>query len=480
MSDNLAYVIYTSGSTGLPKGVQICHHSVVNFLDSMGHVPGLTQEDTFNAVTTISFDIAALEIYLPLIVGAKVIVVPREIATDANLLLAELLKSKTTAMQATPATWQMLLAGGWSSDYPLKVFCGGEALSAQLADQILETGSELWNLYGPTEATIWSAIYQVRVNQTEARNEGATVAIGRPINNTQIYILDKHLQPVPIGVPGELYIGGDGLARGYLNRPELTQEKFIVNPFSQEEGTRLYKTGDLACYLHDGNIEYLGRIDNQVKIRGFRIELGEIEAVLSKHPQVQTAVVIAREDQPGDKRLVAYFVPKNEQVPTSSELRGFLQEHLPNYMLPSHFVLLESVPLTPNHKVNRRALPAPEGLRPDLEIAFAMPRNQLEQTIATIWQKALNLEKIGIYDNFFELGGHSLLIIQISSQLREILQTDFPMIDLFRYPTISSLAEYFSQTNHQKTSSSQTEIEAEKLKTGKARLKQRREKMQSK
>ncbi|MBW4594262.1 MAG: amino acid adenylation domain-containing protein [Brasilonema angustatum HA4187-MV1] len=477
-ADNLAYVIYTSGSTGLPKGVQICHHSVVNFLNSMSHFPGLTQEDTFSAVTTISFDIAALELYLPLMVGAKVIVVPREIATDADLLLSELFESKTTAIQATPATWQMLLAGGWSSNYPLKVFCGGEALPAQLAHQILETGSELWNLYGPTEATIWSAIYQVRANKTVARNEAAPSAIGRPISNTQIYILDSHLQLVPIGVPGELYIGGDGLARGYLNRPELTQEKFIANPFSQEKEARLYKTGDLARYLDDGNIEYLGRIDNQVKIRGFRIELGEIEAVLTKHPQVQEVVVIAREDQPSDKRLVAYFVPKKQQVPSNSELRCFLQEKLPNYMLPSHFVLLESLPLTPNGKVNRRALPAPEGLRPDLEIAYAMPQNKLQQTIATVWQKALNLEKVGIYDNFFELGGHSLLIIQIYSQLREILQTDFPMIEFLRYPTISSLAEYFSQTNNQETFSHQTETQAEKLKTGKARLKQRRKQIQ--
>ncbi|AUB43295.1 Non-ribosomal peptide synthetase component F (plasmid) [Nostoc flagelliforme CCNUN1] len=477
-ADNLAYVIYTSGSTGLPKGVQICHHSVVNFLNSMSYFPGLTQEDTFNAVTTISFDIAGLELYLPLMVGAKVIVVPREIATDADLLLSKLFESKTTAMQATPATWQMLLAGGWSSNYPLKVFCGGEALSAQLAHQILETGSELWNLYGPTEATIWSAIYQVGANKTVSRNENAPSAIGRPISNTQIYILDSHLKLVSIGVPGELYIGGDGLARGYLNRPELTQEKFIANPFSQKEGARLYKTGDLARYLDDGNIEYLGRIDNQVKIRGFRIELGEIEAVLTKHPQVQEAVVIAREDEPSDKRLVAYFVPKKQQVPTNSELRCFLQEKLPNYMLPSHFVLLESLPLTPNGKVNRHALPAPEGLRPDLDIAYAMPQNKLEQTIATVWQKALNLEKVGIYDNFFELGGHSLLIIQIYSQLREILQTDFPMIEFLRYPTISSLAEYFNQTNNQKTFSNQTEIQAEKLKTGKARLKQRREQIQ--
>ncbi|AFZ28245.1 amino acid adenylation enzyme/thioester reductase family protein (plasmid) [Cylindrospermum stagnale PCC 7417] len=447
-ADNLAYVIYTSGSTGLPKGVQICHHSVVNFLNSMSHFPGLTQEDTFNAVTTISFDIAALELYLPLMVGAKVIVVPREIATDADLLLSKLFESKTTAMQATPATWQMLLAGGWSSNYPLKVFCGGEALSAQLAHQILETGSELWNLYGPTEATIWSAIYQVGANKTVARNENAPYAIGRPISNTQIYILDSHLQPVSIGVPGELYIGGDGLARGYLNRPELTQEKFIANPFSQKEGARLYKTGDLARYLDDGNIEYLGRIDNQVKIRGFRIELGEIEAVLTKHPQVQEAVVIAREDTPGDKRLVAYVVSNPEQVPITSELRGFLKGKLPDYMVPSVFVMQSVLPLTPNGKLDRKVLPTPDLSTSNLEEDFVAPSTPTEQILAKIWMEILGRQQVGIYDNFFDIGGQSLLLIQVGNKVREIFSSHILVTDLFKYPTISSLAKYLSQENN--------------------------------
>ncbi|NEP57131.1 MAG: amino acid adenylation domain-containing protein [Symploca sp. SIO2G7] len=312
-SDNLAYVIYTSGSTGQPKGVQICHHSVVNFLNSMSHSPGLAQEDTFYAITTISFDIAALELYLPLTVGAKVVVASREVTSNPDGLLSDLFLSKITVMQATPATWQMLLASGWSSNYPLKVLCGGEALSAQLAHQILETGSELWNLYGPTEATIWSTIYQVGANKTVTTTKDTFSSIGRPIANTQIYILDKHLQPLPLGVAGKLYIGGDGLARGYLNRPELTKKKFIPNPFDKSnfnnQKSKLYKTGDLARYLPDGNIEFLGRIDDQVKIRGFRIELGEIETALSQHPSVQQVVVLAQGDNLEDKHLVSYVVP---------------------------------------------------------------------------------------------------------------------------------------------------------------------------
>ncbi|MFP4099132.1 amino acid adenylation domain-containing protein [Coleofasciculus sp.] len=438
-SDNLAYVIYTSGSTGQPKGVQICHHSVVNFLNSMSHFPGLAQEDTFYAVTTISFDIAALELYLPLTVGAKVVVASREIASNPDLLLSELFSSKITVMQATPATWQMLLAGGWSSSYPLKVLCGGEALSAQLAHQILETGSELWNLYGPTEATIWSTIYQVGAKKKVATTKDALSSIGRPIANTQIYILDKHLQPVPLGVAGELYIGGDGLARGYLNRPELTQEKFIPNPFDNSLSERLYKTGDLARYLSDSKIEFLGRIDHQVKIRGFRIELGEIEAVLNTHPQIQQAVVIATEDTAGNKGLVAYLVTRDESL-TSKQLREFLFSKLPEYMVPSAFVTLDTLPLTPNGKVDRKALPAPDGDFPR-EHEYVAPRNQSEERIANIFASVLSLQNVGIYDNFFEQGGHSLLATQLISRLRNVFQIELPLRKIFEYPTVAALAE---------------------------------------
>jgi amino acid adenylation domain-containing protein len=307
-SKNLAYVIYTSGSTGNPKGVQITHLSLLNFLISMQKQPGLTSDDVLLAITTVSFDIAALEIYLPLIVGAKIVLASRVEATEGLRLLEKLKHDGITVMQATPATWHLLLTTGWESTRKLKILCGGEALPRELAMQLLEKGQTLWNLYGPTETTIWSTMAQVLATTS------SVVSIGQPIANTQIYILDQHLQPVSIEVLGELHLGGVGLARGYLNRPDLTAEKFLPNPFSEEPGSRLYKTGDLARYLPDGQIEYLGRIDNQVKIRGFRIELGEIEAVLVQHPDVQEAVVLAREDEPGEPRLVAYVV--SDLIPT--------------------------------------------------------------------------------------------------------------------------------------------------------------------
>ena len=301
-SHNLAYVIYTSGSTGKPKGVQILHHAVVNFLCSMREQPGLTRDDVLLSVTTLSFDIAALEIFLPISVGARVILVSRETAADGTQLLARLSDCRATVMQATPATWRLLLEAGWQGEKRLKIFCGGEALPRELARQLLQRCSSLWNMYGPTETTIWSAIYQVPSGESP-------VPIGRPIANTRFYILDSHLQPVPIGVPGELHIGGAGLARGYLNRPELSAEKFIPDPFTDGMQARLYKTGDLVRYLPDGHVEFLGRNDHQLKIRGFRIELGEIEAVLGQHPAVKGSVVIAREDTAGEKYLVAYVIP---------------------------------------------------------------------------------------------------------------------------------------------------------------------------
>ncbi|NCR22135.1 MAG: amino acid adenylation domain-containing protein, partial [Microcystis aeruginosa L111-01] len=299
-SENLAYVIYTSGSTGLPKGVQIAHSGVTNFLYSMKQKLGLTAKDILLAVTTICFDIAALEFYLPLLAGAQVVLLRREQTTDGRKLSEKLVQSGATIMQATPASWQLLLGAEWPGNHQLKILCGGEALPPELSHQLLQRSECLWNVYGPTETTIWSTIYQVETDLQATDTKGTFESIGRPIFNTQIYILDSNLQPVPIGIPGEIHIGGTGLARGYLNRPELTQEKFIPNPFSNYSDSRLYKTGDLARYLPDGNIEYLGRIDNQVKIRGFRIELGEIEAVLTQNPQVQSSVIIAREDTPGN------------------------------------------------------------------------------------------------------------------------------------------------------------------------------------
>ena len=311
-SADLAYVIYTSGSTGRPKGVQILHRAVVNFLLSMAEQPGLGAEDTLLAVTTLSFDIAALELFLPLITGARVIVAGRDVVTDGEALREMLESSGTTVMQATPATWRLLLAAGWHGRSALKILCGGEALPLELARQLLPKAASLWNLYGPTETTIWSSVCKIEPGEE-------VISIGRPIANTQIYLLDAHLQPVPIGVPGELLIGGDGLARGYLHRPELTAERFIPDPWSSEPGARLYKTGDLARYRPDRTIEHLGRLDFQVKVRGFRIELGEIEAVLAQHPAVHQAVAVAREDVPGDKRLAAYVVQKSH-TPGPDEL----------------------------------------------------------------------------------------------------------------------------------------------------------------
>ncbi|MBN3876528.1 MAG: non-ribosomal peptide synthetase [Nostoc sp.] len=442
--ENLAYVIYTSGSTGQPKGVQVNHSSVVNFLVSMSHCPGLTDSDTFCAVTTISFDIAALELYLPLIVGAKVVVIGREVARDGARLLLKLQHSSTTVMQATPATWQMLVASGLSTQrLGMKLLCGGEALPPQLAHQLLETGAQVWNLYGPTETTIWSSICQLRNESTqlEARNAiafGAIAPIGRPIANTQFYILDSHLQPVPVGVAGELHIGGLGLAKGYLNRPQLTQEKFISNPFSTDPHSRLYKTGDLARYLPDSTIEYLVRIDNQVKIRGFRIELGEIEAVLSQHQDVQASCVIAHEDTPGDKRLIAYVVTHLGQTPTVSQLRSFLSNQLTTYMVPHAFVMLESLPLTPNGKVDRLALKAPDS-RGELEVSFVAPRNQIEEILAQIWAEVLKVEQVGVHDNFFELGGDSILSLQIINRAK-LAELQLTLKQLFAHQTIAELA----------------------------------------
>ena len=432
--DNLAYVIYTSGSTGRPKGVQVLQRGVVNFLKSMQHEPGISSRDILLSVTTLSFDIAGLEILLPLVSGALVVIVSSEVASDGLRLAEAIHQNRATMMQATPATWQMLVSTGWKGTSGLKVLCGGDSLSAELAVQLLERSASVWNLYGPTETTIWSTIYPISSKEQP-------VAIGRPIANTRVYIVDTHLQPVPFGVPGELLIGGYGLAKGYLNQPELTAEKFIPDPFSMEPGARLYRTGDLARLRRDGNIEFLGRIDHQVKIRGFRIELGEIEAVLSEHPSIQQVVVIPHNDSPGSKRLIAYIMVAQQPVPTVSELRQYLGNRLPEYMVPAVFVFLESFPLTTNGKVDRRHLPPPEGNRPDLGSNFVSPRNETERSLSAIWQELLNLKQVGAEDNFFELGGHSLLATQLMSRLDESFHINLPLRTIFETPTLAGLAE---------------------------------------
>ncbi|TAN35178.1 amino acid adenylation domain-containing protein, partial [Patescibacteria group bacterium] len=349
-ADDLAYVIYTSGSTGNPKGVMIEHHNLANFLLDMQQRTGITAADKLLAVTTLSFDIAALEIYLPLISGSLLHLANKATASDALNLQQHLLKHRISYMQATPATWQLLKASAWQTENPLTLLCGGEALSAELANYLLANSHNLWNVYGPTETTIWSSAHSIKTNLTD------TPPIGQPIANTRIYILDGGHQIQPPGIPGELCIAGQGLARGYLNRPELTAEKFIeVELFGTIE--RIYKTGDLARWLPDGNLAYLGRIDRQIKLRGFRIELGEIEAVLCQYPDVKEAVANLYEAD-RNKRIVAYLTTDNNSL-SSEELRTWLKARLPDYMVPSHFVVLDSLPLTPNGKIDRKALPAP-------------------------------------------------------------------------------------------------------------------------
>ena len=434
---NLAYVIYTSGSTGKPKGVQISHRAVVNFLTSMRREPGLSADDVLVAVTTLSFDIAGLEVFLPLTTGARVVIASREVAFDGKRLAALMESCGTTVLQATPATWRLLLEAGWQGSRRLKILCGGEALPEELAGELLKRCASLWNMYGPTETTIWSSVYKVEA--------GKRVLVGPPIANTTFYLLDQQQQPVPVGVPGELCIGGDGLARGYLNRPELTAEKFIADPFSPEPAARLYKTGDLARYLPDGNIEFLGRIDHQVKIRGFRIELGEIEVVLRRHSGVKEVVVVARQDGPGEKRLVAYIVPQADPAPVVADLRTHLRQKLPEHMVPSVFVTLPELPLTPNGKVNRKALPAPDQSRRDLAGTYVAARDPLEQQLTQLWEKIFGIERIGVRDNFFELGGNSLLAVRLFAQIKKLTGKELPLVTLFQAPTIEQLAAILHQ-----------------------------------
>ena len=452
-SHNLAYVIYTSGSTGRPKGVQIEHRSVVNCLASIGRAIDLSEHDAWLAVTTISFDIAAIELYLPLIRGARIILSSKAESNDSGQLLSRMKVSRVTVMQATPSFWKMLLENDFDDKHRLKILCGGETLSLDLAEQLLDCGSSVWNLYGPTESTIWSTIHRVEYGEK-------SLPVGRPIANTRVYILDSDRRHVPIGIPGELYIGGDGVARGYLKRAELTSEKFIRSPFSDNANARLYRTGDRAKYLADGNIEFLGRVDNQIKIRGHRIEPGEIEAALTQHPAVNQTVVVAF-DKPAftsdsdnqkykgenPKSLVAYIVPVAVS-PSVTELHNFLKEKLPDYMIPSWFVFLDGLPLTPNGKVDLGALPPPDGERPPLEQGFVQPRTEIEELVAQIWREVLKLDKVGIHDNFFELGGHSLLATRVMARLRISFDIYVALRKLFELPTVAALAEHIEYVRH--------------------------------
>ena len=397
--DDPAYVIYTSGSTGRPKGVVVSHRALVNFLCSMQREPGLSSSDILAAVTTISFDIAGLELYLPLMVGARIELVPRETAADGALLAGLLAASGATVLQATPSTWRMLIDEGWKGSGSLRALCGGEALPPDLAEALLERVKELWNLYGPTETTIWSSVERIRPGDP-------ALTIGRPIANTQLYIVDKAGQPVAVGVEGEICIGGDGVALGYHRRPELTTERFISDGFSGRPGARLYRTGDRGRRLPDGRLLHLGRIDNQVKIRGFRIELGEIETALNAHPMVRQSAVITREARPGDMRIVAYVVVNHGEDLTVSEVRRYLRASLPDYMIPSFVMTLQALPSTANGKLDRGALPDPFRSASSEAAVNEPPAPGMEQRLAEIWREALRVDKVSSGDDFFDLGGH--------------------------------------------------------------------------
>jgi amino acid adenylation domain-containing protein/non-ribosomal peptide synthase protein (TIGR01720 family) len=442
--ENLVYVVYTSGSTGKPKGVAVEHQQLLNYLHSILERLDLPEGSSFATVSTFAADLGNTVIFPALCTGGRLHVISQERATNPEALADYCDRHPIDCLKIVPSHLNALLAAS-SPEKILprqRLILGGEVLSWNLVEKLQQykPSCQIFNHYGPTEATVGVLTYPIKGEPIGDKCE--TVPLGRPIANTQVYILDTHLRPVPIGVPGELYVGGDCLARGYLNQPELTTERFIRNPFTDESGARLYKTGDLARYLSDGNTEFLGRIDYQVKIHGFRIELGEISSVLGQHPAIREAVVIAREDEPGNKRLVAYVVSNREQAPEIAlfaDLRNFLKERLPEYMIPSAFVRLLALPLTPNGKVDRQALPVADIVRPELEGIFVAPRTPIEATIAGIWTSVLGLEQVGIHDNFFELGGDSILSIQIVARANQAGLQLVPK-QLFEYPTIAELA----------------------------------------
>lgn len=467
--EHLAYIIFTSGSTGRPKGVMNPHRAICNRLLWMQDEYRLDDSDAVLQKTPYSFDVSVWEFFWPLLTGARLVVARPEGHKDSSYLIDGIRKYQITTIHFVPSMLQIFLEDPEveSCDSLKRVICSGEALPYELQQRFFERQkAELHNLYGPTEAAVDVTFWECRQDSSLR-----IVPIGRPVANTQMYILDNYLQPVPIGVPGELHIGGVQVARGYVNRPELTAEKFIADPFSEGPQARLYKTGDLCRFLPDGNIEYLGRNDFQVKIRGFRIEIGEIESVLLEHSDIRETVVMAREDTPGHKRLVAYLVAK-EDPPGRDELRRFLKRKLPDYMVPAAFLTLDAFPLTFSGKINRRALPVPADERQTEEV-YTPPRNEAEKTITEIWQKVLNVDRIGVNDNFFDLGGHSLLLVSVQARMRQANIHEMPITDFFRYPTISSLARYLTGEKSKIRSATKAHDLAEKQKTF---LKRRRQK----
>ncbi len=438
--DNLGYVIYTSGSTGIPKGVQLTHSGLSNLIFWNNQTFGLTARDRTTQIAGLGFDATVWELLPALAAGTTIYMPDDEVRGTPKLLRDWLIAQEITVTFMPTPLAERLLTLEWPATSVLRVMqTGGEALKRYPPPGLPFT---FYNNYGPSECTVASTSIPV----LPLPDAPVPPSIGYPIANVRFYILDRHMQPVPIGVPGELYIGGANVGRGYLNRPAQTAAQFIPDPFSDQPGARLYRTGDLVRTRADGQIDFLGRIDTQVKVRGFRIELGEIEAALAKHPAVYETAVLAREDTPGERYLVAYVVPSPGEDVHVTTLRSFLKETLPDYMVPGIFVLLEALPLTSNGKVDRRALPAPEGsLRPDLGVAYVAPQSEREQAIAAIWQTLLNVEQVGVEDSFFDLGGNSLLMAQAQSMLSTQLQRDVSILDLFQYPTIKSLAQFLDQ-----------------------------------
>ena len=437
--DSLAYLLYTSGSTGQPKGVAITHRNVVNFLTSMQREPGLTADDRLLAITTISFDIAGLELFLPLLSGATVVLADAYTTRDGRALLQLLADERITVLQATPSTWQLLLAAGWEKPLPLVALSGGEPLSLDLARQLLARCRAVWNMYGPTETTIWSSVQRIAP-------DAELITVGRPIANTQFYVLDAQREPVAPGSTGELYIGGEGVGRGYWQRPALTAERFVADPFAPTPGRRLYATGDEAVLLSGGAVQLRGRLDEQLKLRGYRIEPGEIEAHLTRLAGISQAVVVAQERGPGDERLVAYLVLSQPLDPAALAARRAhwqqaLHARLPAYQVPGEFVVLEALPRLPNGKTDRQALRRRDPTPTAPTTGFVAPRTNVEQLVADSWREALRVEKISVYDDFFDLGGHSLIAVQVMARLEKLTGKRLPLAALFTHPTVAELAQ---------------------------------------
>ncbi|HEY4303061.1 MAG TPA: amino acid adenylation domain-containing protein [Gemmatimonadaceae bacterium] len=437
----LAYVIYTSGSTGRPKGVEVEHRNVVNFLHAMQSEPGIGADDVLLAVTTPSFDIAGLEIWLPLVTGARVVIALRGDVLDGEALRSMIEQHRVSMLQATPTTWRLLIDSGWEGTPRLTALCGGERMPRELARDLVPGVSALWNMYGPTETTIWSTVHRV----TESDRE---ISIGHPIANTTIYIVDAAGRQVPIGVAGELCIGGQGVARGYRDRAALTAEKFVSVELSVNGVERVYRTGDVVRLLGDLTLEYVGRRDFQVKVRGHRIELGEIEAVLAEHASVQRNAVIVREDSPGDQRIVAYVVPVHPQAGATESMLALLRTRLPEYMVPSSIVVLDALPLTPNGKIDRKALPVPAAsARSEGDGGIEPMMTDTQRRVAAVWREVLKIDRVGLHENFFDLGGHSLLVVKVHAALRREFGKELTVLDLFQRSTVAGQAELLADTS---------------------------------